>query len=481
MKSNLLILLGAVLILVSGCRKFDQLNTDPAKPEEASPQYLLSGAEKRASDLMYNGYYNGRIGMHFAQYWTGTDKTAESRNQVTDEGLWAGLYTGPLMDLQEISKYYDRHPGERNPHMLAVAEILKSWIFHVLTDIYVDIPYSQALKGDANPQPAFDKAPDIYSSMLASLKSQINILEETDSGPITGDILGNGDKEYWVRFANALRMRIALRMSDVQPDEARNVIEEAAKNTLTAVKEDVYFPYNNTAVSSRFPYNDADRQQVEFAVTTTLIDYMKKVDDPRLPIYARKDTATQTYRGKAYGFANNNPPMDSLSKPGTLPYSPAMKGYIITYAEVAFIKAEAAARGMNVGGSAASLYEDGIMASMQQWGLKETDTLVIRYLRKVPYTAGDWKNVIGTQKWLALYMQGLQSWMERLRLDFSQPDGTPLFIKPVSGSLDPLVPDVPQRLTYPAASRSANAANADAAAQRIGGDTKATKNWWNIH
>jgi len=481
MKSKVWILLGTALILFTGCRKFEELNTDPAKPEEANPQYLLSSAEKRASDLMYHPYYNGRIGMHFAQYWTGTDKTSESRNLLTDEALWAGLYTGPLMDLQEIGNYYDRHPSERNPHVLAMAEILKSWIFHVLTDVYIDVPYSQALKGNANPQPAFDKAQDIYSNLLASLQSQINILQETDGDPVKGDILGGGDKEYWVRFANALRLRIAMRMADVQPDVAREVVEEAAGKTLTDVSEDVFFPYNGNAVTSRFPYNDADRPLVEFAVTSTLIDYLKKVGDPRLPIYARPDANTGMFRGKAYGTADNKPALDSLSRPGVLPYSAAMKGYIITYAEVAFIKAEAAARGMNVGGNAASLYEDGIKASMAQWGIKPDDTSVANYTRRVPYTAGDWKNVIGTQKWIALYMQGLQSWMERLRLDFSQPDGTPLFIKPVSGSLDPQVADVPQRLTYPAATRSANAANATAAAQRIGGDTKATKNWWNIH
>ncbi|WP_118973619.1 SusD/RagB family nutrient-binding outer membrane lipoprotein [Taibaiella koreensis] len=480
MKSKVWLLLSAALILITGCRKFEQLNTDPARPEEADPRYLLSSAEKRATDLMYHAYYNGRIGMHCAQYWTGTDKTAESRYLFTDEGLWSGLYSGPLMDLQEISNYYERHPSERNPHMVAVAEILKCWIFHVLTDVYIDIPFSQALQGDANQQPAFDKAQDVYNSLLGSLQGQINVLKETDANAVQGDILGAGDKDYWIRFANALRLRIAMRMADVQPDAARQVIEDAAGNTLTSVSQDVFFPYNGTAASSRFPYNEADRPMVEFAATSTLIDYMKKVNDPRLPVYARPDVNTKMFRGKVYGTADNSPALDSLSKPGALPYSASMKGYIITYAEVAFIKAEAAARGMNVGGNAASLYEDGIKASMEQWGVKTTDTLVANYLKRVPYTAGGWKDVIGTQKWLALYMQGLQAWMERLRLDFRQPDGTPLFIKPASGTLDPLVPDVPQRLNYPVATLSTNAANASAAAQRIGGDTKATRNWWNI-
>lgn len=145
-----------------------------------------------------------------------------------------------------------------------------------------------------------------------------------------------------------------------------------------------------------------------------------------------------------------------------------------------FLKAEAAARGMYVGGDAASLYEAAVRASMEQWNVADNNFTITEYLSKVPYNAGKWKNVIGTQKWIALYMQGLQAWMERLRLDFRKPDGKPLFIAPFSGSLDPEVADVPQRLNYPNATRNSNSVNVEAAAQHIGKDSKATKNWWDI-
>lgn len=481
-KFNLtIIVLLSILIIASGCKKFEEINIDPARPEETSPQFLLANAQKRAVDLMYNGYYNGRIGMHFAQYWTGTDKTSESRNLITDDGLWAGLYSGPLMDLQEIGNYYNRHPQERNPHMLAVAEILKSWIFHVLTDVYVDIPFSQALQVDKYPQPSFDKAEDIYEELLKVLKEQITILTKEAPSPIVGDIIGNGSAEKWVRFANALRMRIALRMADVRPNEAKSIIEEACVNTIISVEDDIFFPYENSAVGSRFPYNEVDRDLVEFAVTTTLIDYQKAGNDPRLPMYARPAENSGTFVGKPYGTAANEPLLSSLSKPSSIAFSPKFKGYILTYAEVMFIKAEAAARGINIpDGTAEQLYEAAIRASMQQWGITD-EALIEEYLAAHPFAINNWKNIIGTEKWIALYMQGIQSWLERLRLDFKRPDGTALFISPVSGSLDPDVSDVPHRLNYPNATRNTNAANVAAAAQRIGGDTKATKNWWDIY
>ncbi len=113
---------------------------------------------------------------------------------------------------------------------------------------------------------------------------------------------------------------------------------------------------------------------------------------------------------------------------------------------------------------------------MEFWGVP-ADTATA-YLAKVPYSTSNWKNSIGTQKWLALYMQGMQSWFERVRLNFNKPDGTPLFIAPVAGSLDPTVSMVPNRITYPTIENNTNRANKEAAAQAIGGDTKGTKLWW---
>ena len=480
MKHTTIFLLALLFIAITGCKDFETLNTNPARSSETQPEFLLANAQKRASDLMYDTYFNGRIGMELSQYWMGTDKTSDGRFLFTNDGLWTGLYSGPLMDLQEIQNYYNRHPEEVNPHVLAVAEILKAWMFHVLTDAYIDIPYSQALKGDDIPQPAFDRGKDVYAGLLASLKKQVDILQNTTAGQIRGDIIANGDAKQWARIGNALRIRIALRTADVQPAEAKAVIEEAVKNTQTSVSQDAFFPYNLTATTSRFPYNDVERPLVEFAVTSTLVDYMKATNDPRLPIYARPDDTNGKYIGKVYGTEANSPTMIGLSKPGIVAYSGSAKGYLITYAEVAFAKAEAAARGMNVGTETPEeFYKAAVTASMTQWGITDSKA-VTAYLESVPYKAGNFKNVIGTQKWLALYMQGLQAWMERLRLDIKKPNGDMLFIDPASGSLDPDVKDVPKRLKYPSASRTSNAANSATAAGNIGGDTQAIKNWWDI-
>ena len=159
-----------VILLLSSCDNFEEINTDPARSSNTLPEYLLGNAEKAAVDIIYNHYYNGRMGMQMAQYWMGTQKTTDGRFLFTDDGLWSKLYAGPLADLQEIANYYDENPNATSPEMLAVSEILKSWIFHILTDVYVDVPYSQALQGGEITQPTFDTGESIYAGLLSNLK-----------------------------------------------------------------------------------------------------------------------------------------------------------------------------------------------------------------------------------------------------------------------------------------------------------------------
>ena len=142
LKNNTIKNISAILVMVAavalgGCDKFEEINTDPARSSNTLPEYLLGNAQKAASDLVYANYYNARIGMELAQYWTGTDKTSEARYLFSNDAFWDGLYAGPLADLREIQNYYDDNPGETSEHMLAVAEVMKAWLFHILTDVCV--------------------------------------------------------------------------------------------------------------------------------------------------------------------------------------------------------------------------------------------------------------------------------------------------------------------------------------------------------
>src|SRR5690606_2892029 len=214
------------------------------------------------------------------------------------------------------------------------------------------------------------------------------------------------------------------------------------------------------------------------SVSKTLVDYMKEVNDPRLPVYASPAAVSGEYIGYVYGSStviNAN----QVSLPGTRIRAAEEPGIFMSYPEVAFALAEAAERGFSVGGTAEDFYKKGITASMNYWGVTDANA-INQYIAGNPYNSSDWKNVIGVQKWLAMYMQGIQAWLERIRLDIKKPGGAQLFVAPVSGSLDQNVDLVPYRMTYPVEEQTRNAVNYREAVSKIPGgvDSKGAKQWW---
>lgn len=469
-----------IFVMMAGCRKLDDINHDPTRPTQSSPAFLLTGAEKNAMDYLYSTLQNGYIGMHYAQYWSANSRVGDSQyalDENNNTAFWNYMYVS-LHNLDKIIALNNQdaaNPAAKNQN--AIASILKVWLYQVLADTYVNVPYSQALKEGENITPAYDSQEAIYTSLIDTLQQQITALDPAQPTFTSGDVIYNGDVAKWRTLGHSLLLRLAIRIADAAPEKAKSIIEAHYQSAMTSNEDNAEFAYLNTA-PNKFPLNDSEREVLDFFVSTTLVDYMKSTNDPRLPVYARPAKGTGQITGLIYGISANDPtrlPPENYSYPGTRIYSATMPGILMTYPEVAFILAEAAARGWSVGQAAAVWYEAGIRASMAYW---DVTSGVDEYVASVPYTAGDWKNVIGTQKWLALYPQGFQAWFERLRLDFKKPNGDSLFISPFSGSLDQNVSFVPSRLTYPLGEQTQNAAAYEKASSDIGGDTKASKSWW---
>jgi hypothetical protein len=471
-----------ILFIATGCSKLDEMNNDPTKSNTTEPAYLLTSAEKSTMDILYSTLQNGYIGCEFAQYWTGNTRVADGQFSL-DEGnnyaIWNTFYTAvhSLDLIRTVNATRPTNLAAQNQN--AIAGILKVWIMQMLTDAYVNVPYTQAMNVSQYITPQYDDAKTIYSQLTDSLTASINMLDGTQPSFTNADVIYKGDVAKWTALGHSLMLRLAIRMADADDAKAKSLIEAHYQGALASNADNAEFTYLG-ADPNRFPMDETNRDITDFYVTATLVDYMKGTSDPRLPVYAREVVDSNAIVGMPYGWSTTDPARPTkASFPGTRIYSSDMKGILMTYSEVAFILAEAAARNFSVGSDAATWYAAGVQASMNYWGVAtaEADT----YLAAVPYTAGDWRNVIGTQKWLALYPQGFQAWFERLRLDFKKPDGTDLFILPVSGSLDQNVTDVPHRLTYPTNERNANSVNYTKAGEAIGGDTKGTKNWWDIN
>lgn len=462
------------------CTKgFEEINQDPTKPTNVTPLQLITGIERTASDIVYSVGVNYNIGMLYAQYFSQTQTETQSQYQLDEGGnnlLWTS-YSVPLSNIQELLRVNALRPEPASGNQNAIARILEVWIYQILTDTYGNIPYSEALRGDQLILTSkYDDSKTIYDGLIRTLDEQIAALDPTYGSFRTGDLIYNGDVNKWKKLANALKIRIGLRMVSADPAKAKQIIESASSNSFSSITDEAKFPYLALA-PDQFPLNDLDGTNIPNAyfVSSTLIDFMKETQDPRLPMYAREAPLSGTIVGKPYGlgsFTNIN----EYSRGTTKTHSATFPGYVISYAEVQFALAEAAARGFDVGGDAATFYENGIKASMSFWGV--TDAAAIStFITNNPFDQANWKNIVGTQKWVALFNQGLQGWFERTRLDFKKPDGSDFFIAPTT-ILDGNVTFVPFRITYPLAEKSNNAQNYEQAKTAMGGDTKGFKLWW---
>lgn len=467
--------LGFCFYLISCTKGFEKLNMDPARPTEVTPSSIITGIEKTASDILYSTPVGGLVGMLYAQYWAQTQNESQTQYQLDENStnqLWRS-YSIPLSNIQELIRINEKNPGPGSKNQNAIAEILGVWIFHCLTDAYGNIPYSQALKGQelilTSP---YDDSRNVYEALIQKLDLQIQALDAAAPSFSTGDIIYNGNPAKWKMLANSLKVRIGLRMSEANAGGAKQIIQNAVSGVFQSVADEAKFAYLPNP-PDQFPVNDFATTQNQNFVSSTLINYLIETNDPRLSAYADPAAATGTFKGKPYGLGAFTD-INEYSLPSRKAFSASFPGFIMSYSELQFALAEAVEREY-ITGDAEAYFENGVRSSMKFWGVSDAD--IQTYLDNNPYDPAKWKDVIGTQKWLSLYNQGLQGWFERNRLNFNKPDGSAFFIAPTT-ILDPSVTFVPFRMRYPISEKSTNRTNYEAAAQAIGGDKLGTKLWW---
>ncbi|RYY19213.1 MAG: SusD/RagB family nutrient-binding outer membrane lipoprotein, partial [Sphingobacteriaceae bacterium] len=214
----------------------------------------------------------------------------------------------------------------------------------------------------------------------------------------------------------------------------------------------------------------------DYRISKTMVDQLFALNDPRLPIYASKtQVATpQTYVGLPNGLLvgdASNFGLTKTSKPGAYFLAPQAPAVIMSYAEVLFDRAEAAARGFTTE-NAAILYTQAIQASLKQYGVVDADVTAYTARTAVQYDVTNFKKSIGNQKWIALFGQGLEAFAEWRRLDYPQ-------LQPaVAGTLNG---KIPVRFIYPGTEQSLNGSNYTAAVTRQGADVLTTKLWFDVN
>jgi hypothetical protein len=470
MKKILIIALPLLMAVVSCKKDLSSLNVDTKNPTQVPASSLFSSAQKNLVDLVTNSNVNINIFRIISQYWTETTYTDEANYDLGTRGIpenfWARMYRDALMNFNETKKVVnanEKDPGLK-ANQLALADIMEIYGFYYLVTTYGNIPYSEALDPN-NLFPKYEDQKTIYYDLLTRLDADIAALNPAVGSFGSADLLYGGDVAKWVKFANSFKLKMGITIADYDNAKAQSVVESAVQGgVFTSNADNAMFAYVASPPNTNPIWIDLVQSgRKDFVGTSTIIDMMKNLNDPRLPLYFTTD-ANGGYSGGIPGKGNS---YSAFSKPSETITAPDFPADLLDYSEVEFDLAEAAQRGYNVGGTASQHYNNAVTASIEFWG--GTDAQAAAYLDQpsVTYNPANWKTLIGEQKYIALYNRGIDAWIEIRRLD------TPTLPDPIN-ALSPF----PVRFTYPVNEQNLNTANYKSASAAIGGDEVTTKLFW---
>lgn len=503
MRKLLLPILVFALVLSSCTDDLTSLNENPKGASDVPADPLFSNALVSLGTITSSVDYNYNIfNQYLPQYWAATSYPDESQYNLTGRGIpsdyWSRIYREVLNDLDESSKLIaeaELIPDAQKTVMQAQIEVASVLAYYQLVTTFGNIPYSQALDPD-NPSPAFDGQAEIYSDLMSRLNTAISNLGSGSSGfNASADIFYGGNVVAWERFANSLKMRMAMTVADVPGEVDFNpqaAFEAAEPNAFSEPEHSLAInfvsspPHTNPVWESLVQSGRND-----FVPANTLIEFMNNYDDPRRKIHFTQIDTTDDgvdnpeYVGGLYG-ANNDYTKYSHMKGPLLEND--FEGMLLDYTEVEFLRAEAIVRGWNVvettSGTAQEHYENAVESDMQYWSNASTEEEITQqeidaYLDPLsgpaafPATGSDEQlKAIAEQKWLAFYVQqGQQAWIEWRRFDHPTLN---FANNPGAATED----DIPVRLIYPVDEQNLNEENWEQASSAIGGDETSTLLFW---
>jgi hypothetical protein len=416
MKKTLIIALGLITAL-TGCEKYlEKVAESPNDPLVVTPSLLLTGTEV-ATFSTYSGQL-ARLSSILVQQSAGTDfQFVDIANYQIREGNnvneWEVIYTDALMNAQLIINDF----GDASPYYGGIARILKAMNLGIATDLWGDIPNSEALTGldeDPNFNPAYDSQEAVLANIQTLLDEAIVELSKpaTDNRllPASDDLVFGGDPDMWIRTAYILKARYYNRLSQTDPaGSASNALAALTSAGLTGTSDDAnaYFGTNGNELNQWYAFQNSRGGYMQMG--SNLIDMMNNTADPRLPMYSNTDSSGVTYTGTA-SDANDT----WTSTIGSAFASPASSAPMVTYVEAKFIEAEAKFRSGDAPG-AATAHNEAILASLTLITGENDSAYVVDYASETNVTITLEK--VMTQKYVASFTQ-IESWTDWRRTGF---------------------------------------------------------------
>ncbi len=455
---------------------FEELNTNPNSPVQVQPNLLLRQVIYDLGDEMaYEGFVAGNL---LSQHFTAIDFNLFDRHNLSQPQLggnpWPTIYRN-LRDNEILLAL------SRNNEAFAVYEapslILKSYMAALVTDIYGDVPYAEALQGtDGIVTPSYDTQESIYlseSGILDNLHQAIDLLDNNNyTTPLQGDIIYDGNLDKWKKLAASLFIKSSIRSSAAtEVSEQVNTLFQGG-HYITTQDENAVLDFLDSQPNNFRMANLRDGDFNLFVMSETAQGILQDLNDPRINTYYRPSGNNGSYTGLLNGpdASSTSISVSDYSLTGTIfRENPGeLFGNFITSWEIKFLLAEAALKGY-IDGDAQLLYEEGVRQAFAYWNTE----MPIDYLTSgnAAYNNDQAIEQIITQKWIANSINGYEAWIEYRRTGFPA-------LKTISASLNNNL--IPVRMPYPADEEALNQVNFNIA-NNGDGNSVDRKVWWDIN
>lgn len=488
-------------------RNWAEVTADEMQRDEYLVSSLLGGMQNNVipAEEHLNQFTECLLGGVWGGYFADSQSWATSFSYFNPSQDWLGkMYLDLIPNV--YSNWLGLQAATSDEAILAVGRIVKCAAFQRITDAYGPIPYSQ-IGADGKVTAPLDTQKEVYTKIFEELDEAVATLMQHRGTSISAaaDKVYAGDLEKWVKFANSLKLRMAMRLSYVDPTTAEQRAKEAVDTTdgklgvMTTNDDNAYLsgininPFYKVA----YEYNGGETR-----VSADLVNYMKSWNDPRLEKYATQSTFTNTandYWGLRVGNEYAITTGQAYSNLNIGQNDPILW---MNVSEVMFLRAEMALRGWDTSDTAENYYRRGVTLSFEKWGLNNADSYLSSWTPVGAYNdpQGEYSFVsptncvpawdtidqkvqleqIITQKWIANFPLGHEAWAEFRRTGYPKLAASPTNLSGGGVAAGKFA----RRLTYPSDEYKTNGVNLTRAVSRDlpnGGDRFSTHVWWDCN
>lgn len=495
------VLLLSVAGLVTAC-DFEEKNTDPNNSTTIEPGPLLTYTQMNTTTG--GATKNMQVGtcmMLVQQTATLNSSEASAGDKyymmsAPANTYFLDYYSSTIKNWREMEYQATLNP-DKYQNMIAVAKIWGAYLFQRMTDLYGNVPYSEAGLGfhEAIYKPKYDSQESIYYDMIDQVQAGIELLSE-DKPAISGDLFYDGNIAKWRKFGHSLLLRLGMRLCKVDPAQAAETAKAAIDGGIMNEAGDICMVRHNTRrneeknpLSYRFSVDNYVNNDI-VKISKTFMDYLKETNDPRIRVFCslkNGDNNPDKQVGLPNGYDSNNIPSYPGGYLGKEAYSNFNINTILKMdaptlflmpSESKLLQAEAALRGW-VSGDANTLYQEAVTLSMKEqeiaYGItisnKEIETFLAQDLFGKAGSTEEKMEVLGKQYWVATFMNGYESYANWRRCGYPK-------LTPTHYSGNESNGEIPRRVPYPTDEYTINKANLEDAIHRQGADNVNTRVWW---